>query len=53
MVYYLFFHSAILILILGIEVDVDTILPALGINLASNMALAIKRESILRKWVLK
>ena len=53
MVCHLFFYNVILILTLGIEVDIDTILPALGINLAPNMALPIKRESILRKWVLK
>ncbi|KAK3358345.1 hypothetical protein B0T24DRAFT_600228 [Lasiosphaeria ovina] len=31
----------------------DAILPALGIHLAPNMPLGIKRESILRKWIQK
>ncbi|KAK5652693.1 hypothetical protein OQA88_10287 [Cercophora sp. LCS_1] len=35
------------------DVTADAILPALGIHLAPNTPLAIKRESIARKWILK
>ncbi|KAK0707776.1 hypothetical protein B0H67DRAFT_588553 [Lasiosphaeris hirsuta] len=34
------------------EAVIDTILPALGINLPPDVPLAIKRESIIRRWIL-
>jgi len=35
------------------DATADAILPALGIHLAPNTPLAIKRESIAQKWILK
>ncbi|KAK0631574.1 hypothetical protein B0T14DRAFT_597200 [Immersiella caudata] len=35
------------------DATADAILPALGIHLAPNTPLAVKRESIARKWILK
>jgi len=32
---------------------INAILPALGIRLADNTPISIKRESIARKWILK